>query len=125
MDYLLVALGGGVGASARYGLGGWLTNRYGAGFPIGTLLVNLSGALLIGLLFTYLTEQMVTDPLWRRLLIIGFLGGYTTFSSYTYEAFLLAEQGHWGRAATYVIGSNVIGLAACVAGVALARLALR
>lgn len=122
MDYLWVALGGGLGASARYGLSGWLANRFGAGFPVGTFVVNVSGSLLIGLILTLLTEQLVADPLWRRFIVIGFLGGYTTFSSYTYEAFALAEQGAWGRATFYVLGSNMLGLLACYSGVVLARL---
>lgn len=125
MDYVWVALGGGLGASARYGLTGWLTNRFGPGFPIGTFVVNVTGSLLIGVILTLLTEQLVADPLWRRLVVIGFLGGYTTFSSFTYETFALAEQGAWGRAGLYVLGSNVLGLLACVAGVALVRTAGR
>lgn len=122
MDYLWVAVGGGLGASARYGLGGWLANRFGTGFPVGTFVINLTGSLLIGVILTLLTEQLVVDPLWRRLIVIGFLGGYTTFSSFTYEAFALAEQGAWGRATFYVLGSNILGLLACYSGVVMARL---
>lgn len=125
MDYLWVALGGGLGASARYAVGDWFVRRYGDGFPIGTFVVNVSGSLLIGVIVTLLIEQLDVDPLWRRFLVIGFLGGYTTFSSYTYEAFALADEGEWGRAALYVLGSNLVGLLACVSGVFLVRAFVR
>jgi CrcB protein len=109
----------------RYAVTEWCTERFGAGFPTGTLIVNVSGSLFIGILLTLLTEQLDVDPLWRRLIVVGFLGGYTTFSSYTYEAVALAEQGAWGRAGLYVVASNVLALLACVAGVALVRAAGR
>jgi CrcB protein len=76
---------------------------------------------LIGLALTFLTERYVTDPMWRLLLVIGFLGGYTTFSSYAFESIALLEQGHWSRALLYVIGSNALSLLACYGGMSLAR----
>jgi CrcB protein len=79
------------------------------------------GAFLIGILLTALTERMVADPSARLVIVVGFLGGYTTFSSYTYEAIFMAERGNWLGAASYVLGSNLIGLAACAAGIGLAR----
>src|SRR5687767_9180111 len=103
MDFILVALGGGVGAVCRYGVGLLVVGRLDDSFPFNTLLVNVSGSLAIGILVAVLTEMM---PAWRLLLIVGFLGGYTTFSSYTYEAVALAEAGSWGLAAWYIVGSN-------------------
>jgi CrcB protein len=79
MDSLWVALGGGLGATARYVLGGWVVARLGSGFPFHTLLINVTGSLAIGVLLVLLTERLVVDPAWRLLLVVGFLGGYTTF----------------------------------------------
>lgn len=125
MEYLWVGVGGFAGANVRYVLGAWIGNRLGAGFPYGTFLINISGSLLIGAILTLLTEQFVADPLWRRLIVIGFLGGYTTFSSYSFEAMALIEEGNWSRALTYVLGTNVLGLLACYLGIILARTAER
>ena len=121
MEYVWVGVGGFAGANVRYVLGAWIGNRLGAGFPYGTFFINLSGSLLIGVILTLLTEQLVVDPLWRRLIVIGFLGGYTTFSSYSYEALALIEQGSWNRALSYVIASNILGLFACYLGIIMAR----
>src|SRR5258708_19150305 len=112
MEYLWVGGGGLGGAVARYAVGGWIVARIGAQFPYHTLIVNLTGSLAIGLLLTLLTERVVADPVWRLLLITGFLGGYTTFSSYTYEALGLVEGGDLLPAVWYVLGSNGLGLAA-------------
>ncbi len=121
LDYLLVGAGGFLGANARYVLGSVIAERVGTAFPYGTLVVNLTGSLAIGIVLVLLTERLAADPAWRLLLVVGFLGGYTTFSSYTFEALLLAETGQWARAVWYVLGSNVLGLAAAFAGMLLAR----
>jgi CrcB protein len=121
VEFLWVGVGGFAGANARYALGRYLVDRLGAAFPYGTFLINISGSLLIGLALTFLTERYVTDPMWRLLLVIGFLGGYTTFSSYAFESIALLEQGHWSRALLYVIGSNALSLLACYGGMSLAR----
>jgi fluoride exporter len=121
VDYVWIGLGSIAGANARYALGRWFGDRYGAAFPYGTFVINVTGALLVGVLLTLLTERLVADPRWRLLLVVGFLGSYTTFSTYTYEAFVLADRGDWARGTAYVLGSNAVGLAACVGGVVLAR----
>lgn len=121
MDYLLVGIGGFLGANARYGMTRLVADRLGAAWPWGTFLINVLGAFLIGILLTLLTERTVADPAWRQVIVIGFLGGYTTFSSYTFEAIALAQRGNWGPAALYVIGSNALGLIACATGIGLAR----
>ncbi len=121
MDYLWVGLGGFVGANARYALGVWIVNRVGPAFPLHTLVINVSGSLAIGIILVLLTERLVVDPAWRLLLVVGFLGGYTTFSSYTFEALALVEQGDWLPAAWYVLGSNGLGLAAAYLGMVIAR----
>jgi CrcB protein len=95
----------------RRGLGA----RLGPAFPTATLLVNVSGSLAIGVLAALLTERAA--PAWRLLLVVGVLGGYTTFSTYALEAVALAQRGEWGL--WYVVGSNGLALAACAAGMAL------
>ncbi len=121
MDYLWVGIGGFLGANARFALGRFVADRLGGGFPWGTFLVNLSGSFLIGVLLTVLIERAVASPIGRPFLVVGFLGGYTTFSAYTFEAVALAMDGKWATAGVYVLGSNLLGLAACGAGIALAR----
>lgn len=121
MEYLWIGLGGFLGANARYALGVWIVDRLGAAFPLHTLVINLSGSLAIGAILVLLTERLVADPAWRLFLVVGFLGGYTTFSSYTFEALELARDGEWLAAAGYVLGSNVLGLAATYLGMVLAR----
>jgi fluoride exporter len=125
MDSLWVAVGGGLGATTRYLLGGWVVARLGSGFPFHTLLINVSGSLAIGVLLVLLTERLVADPAWRLLLVVGFLGGYTTFSSYTFEALSLLEEGDWLAAVGYVLGSNGLGLLAAYVGMLLARVIRR
>ncbi len=125
MEYLWVGVGGFLGANARYALGVWIVGRLGAEFPFHTLLINVTGSFVIGVLLVLLSERLAVDPAWRLLLVVGFLGGYTTFSSYTFEALALAEGGRWLAAAWYVLGSNGLGLIAAYAGVVLARLLAR
>ena len=118
---LWVGIGGFVGANARYLLGRVLAGRVGDGFPVATLLVNVSGSFAIGVVLTLLVERRVGDPAWRLLIAVGFLGGYTTFSAYAFETLTLIERGQWTRAAAYVLASNAVGLLACGGGMALVR----
>lgn len=121
MEIVWVGIGGAVGAIARYLVGRELTERVGGLFPWGTFTVNVVGALLIGVLFALLTERGVGHDHLRFLLVVGFLGGFTTFSSYTLEAINLLESGHWPTALLYLVGSNALALAACLAGMASVR----
>jgi CrcB protein len=102
-------------------LGRAIMNRTESSFPYGTFVVNITGSFLIGVLLTLLTERWVADPAWRLVIVIGFLGGYTTFSTYTFEAVRLFQDGQALRGLTYVVGSNVLGLIACFMGIVLAR----
>jgi CrcB protein len=120
--YLWVGAGGGLGAIARFALGAGVAARLGTAFPAGTLLINVTGSLAIGVLLVLLTERLAAPPVWRLFLVVGFLGGYTTFSSYTFEALALLEAGAWAQGAGYVLASNGLGLTACYAGMVLARL---
>lgn len=122
MDMVWVGLGAVVGANARYLVSDIVASRAGTAFPWGTMLINVSGSLVIGVVLTLLTERFLAAPHWRLLLVVGFLGSYTTFSSYTYEALALVDRSEWSPALLYVIGSNIAGLLACYAGIVLARL---
>lgn len=121
MDYLLVGVGGFLGANLRYVVSTWIAGRVGAEFPTGTMVINVTGSIVIGFLMVLLTERLLANPLWRLLLVTGFLGGYTTFSSYTYETLGLLESGDWLRAAFYFFGSSGIGLLAVFLGVMAGR----
>src|SRR5215204_590465 len=83
-------------------MGRAVADRLGTAFPYGTLLVNLLGAFLVGVLLTLVTEHVLTDPFWRQLTVVGFLGGFTTFSAYTFETVALLEGGRWGAGLGYV-----------------------
>jgi fluoride exporter len=118
-----VAVGAMLGANLRFVVGNWAAERFGADFPYGTFLINVTGALAIGIVLSFMGERVGISPLWRLFFATGFLGGYTTFSSYAWEALLLAQEGDWLPAAGYVLGSNVIGFAGVWLGATLARLA--
>jgi CrcB protein len=124
-DTLWIGLGGFVGANVRYWLGTLIVDRVGSAFPWHTMFINVSGSLLIGLMMAMLLERSMVDSAWRLLLVVGFLGGYTTFSSYTFEALVLIEKGEWGGALLYALGSNVLGLLAAAGGMALVRALVR
>jgi fluoride exporter len=122
--YLWVALGGAAGAAARYGVAQWAGGRWGWTFPWGTFAVNITGSLAIGLLMALLIGRGA-DPAYRLLLVTGFLGGYTTFSSFSLETLSLIETRRFGEAALYVAGSVLLGLLGCFGGLAVGRLLIR
>jgi len=111
-----------LGANLRYVIMVWSIDQWGTDFPYGTLIVNVSGAFAIGIILAYLGERLEISLLWRLFFVTGFLGGYTTFSAYAWEALILAEQGAWLQAGAYVLGSNVLGFAGVWLGASLARL---
>jgi CrcB protein len=117
---LWVGLGGFVGAIARYLLATWIAGRAGTAFPLGTLVINLSGSLVLGLLVGVL-ENHVTPPTLRLALATGFLGAYTTFSTFTYETIRLVEEGSFLLAALNAGGSLALGLGAVFGGLGLGR----
>ena len=119
-----VAVGGAVGSVARYLVGLTVQSRSGLDFPVGTLLVNLSGCLLLGFLAGYLLQTSAVSPEIRALLTTGLCGGYTTFSTFCYETVTLIQDADWRRAGLYV-GLSVLGsLGATILGLAGARLLL-
>ncbi len=119
--YLWVALGGIVGACARYALARFVAKIAGTAFPYGTLLINVTGSLILGFFLIWSTERALVDQRIKLFLAIGFCGAYTTFSSYAFESFAYFEQGHWGLFATNVVANNVLCLAAVMLGAAMAR----
>jgi fluoride exporter len=119
--YSWIALGAIVGASARYFLSGYLARNLATSFPCGTLIINITGSLLLGFFLVLTGERVLVDVRWRWLIAIGFCGSYTTFSSYAFETFALFEQGQWLLVLWNVAGSNLLCLASVAAGAALAR----
>lgn len=121
MRLLLVLAGGALGSGARYLIALWMAARFGAVFPWGTLTVNVLGSFLIGLIATFADEHGALSANLRVLLIVGLLGGFTTFSSFSIETLRLIESDTPIRAAVYVAGSLVLTLGAAMIGVAVGR----
>lgn len=119
--FLLISTGAVLGANARYWLGVWCAEKWGTTFPYGTLLINLTGSLLLGFFMTLATERFLLDPRWRFLIAIGFLGAYTTFSTYTYESYSLLAKGQWIAGLFNLLGSSLLGLLGVGLGVFLAK----
>lgn len=119
LQVLFVALGGAIGSAARYLVGGWFAARFGAAFPYGTFVVNVTGSFIVGLFLAYAQERVSLSPYWRLFFAVGFVGGYTTFSTYEYESVRLLQDGEMLLAAVYLIGSVVTGGVAAIAGIAL------
>jgi CrcB protein len=122
LQYLWIGLGGFLGANARYLLQQWAAGRWGADFPYGTMLVNISGSFVIAFFLTLATGRLVIPLEARLFFAVGFLGGFTTFSSFSYETFLLAQQSAWWAAGLNFIGNNLLSLAGVLLGVLVGQL---
>lgn len=116
-----LSIAGAIGTLARYGVEGWVSDRTGGGFPWGTFVVNITGAFLLGLVFTVLTERLTLAAWVRSAVTIGFFGAYTTFSTLSFETFRLAEDGQVMLAFANSLGSLIVGFAAVYGGVVLGR----
>lgn len=122
MRFLLICLGGAVGTGARYGVGGLCARWLGADFPYGTLVVNVLGSFLIGFIQQVgLTTLAIPDTV-RLVLTIGVMGGFTTYSSFSYETLRLVEEGSWLQATINVVATTGLCLGVCVLGLALGRI---
>jgi CrcB protein len=121
VSYLLILGGGGAGSLARYLVGSALMTRFATRFPLGTLAVNVTGSFLIGLLMTLLTERFQPHPNWRLVLVVGFLGGYTTFSSFEWETYAAVREGGFWIGLANVVGSVTLGYMAVWLGALLGR----
>jgi len=116
-----IAFGAAVGGVSRYYLSAAVQHRMGTTFPWGTLLINITGSLILGFIMYYALATPSVSVGWRLMIAIGFCGAYTTFSSYAFETMYYFEQGHWLLFAANILANNVLCLAAVLAGVALAR----
>ena len=121
MKFLWIGLGGFLGANLRYLLQNWAAGRWGPDFPYGTLIINISGSLILGFFITLVTQRVAVSPDWRAFVAVGLLGGFTTFSSFTVETLSLLQMGRWPAAALYLAGNVCLGLLGAYLGVILAR----
>ena len=121
MVYLLIALGGAAGSLLRYSMGGAVQRTSATGFPIGTLVVNVSGCFLIGILLRQFMNMQLSHDL-RALLIVGFCGGFTTFSTFSAETVTLIDGGEYARAVAYIVLSIGLCLVATLAGMTMMRM---
>jgi CrcB protein len=121
-NFLLISAGAVLGANARYWLATWAAQKWGVSFPYGTLIINISGSLILGFFMTLATERFLLDPRWRLLFAVGFLGAYTTFSTYTYESYNLLLNGQWLPGLTNLFGSTLLGVLAVGLGIFLGKL---
>lgn len=119
--YLLIAAGGALGSLTRYWVGSAIGSRLGSRFPYGTFVINLTACIIIGFSLTYLGRRVELSPAWRYLIPIGYVGAYSTFSTYEWETLSTMRAGAFGLAALYAAGSLILGLAATWLGVVLAE----
>jgi CrcB protein len=120
-DFVIVSIGAIVGANAR-----WIISRYaakllGPAFPYGTLIINILGSVIVGFFIIWTSERVLVDPRWRLLIVVGFCGAFTTFSSYAFETMAYFEQGQWALMVANVLSNNLLCLGAALAGMVLAR----
>jgi fluoride exporter len=120
-DFLVIALGAILGANARYLLSRYSARIMGPVFPYGTLLINVLGSMIVGFFVVWTTERVLADPRWRLLVVVGFCGSFTTFSSYAFESMAYFEQGQWLLMLTNILSNNLLCLGAALAGMAVAR----
>ncbi len=121
LNVVIIGIGGFFGAIARYGAALWIGQRWGRTFPLGTFFINVTGSFLIGLLMSLFTERFMVNPQWRLMLVVGFLGAYTTFSTFEYETGALLKDGEWMIATLNIVMSVFAGLLALKAGEVLAK----
>lgn len=121
MTYVWIGIGAAIGANLRYLVGQAMATWFGAGFPWGTLSINVTGSFLIGVIATLLGERLSVGSEWRLFLVVGVLGGYTTFSSFSLETFVLFDADRWLSGIAYVAASVLLGLGACALGIMLVR----
>jgi CrcB protein len=120
-DFLAISAAAIVGANLRYLLSRLAAKELGPVFPYGTLFINIVGSFIVGWFIIWTTERVLIDPRWRLLVVVGFCGSFTTFSSYAFETMAYFEQGQWGLMLANIFGNNLLCLAAALAGMAAAR----
>jgi len=110
VEYLVIGIGGFLGSNARYLVGGWAARRFGLTFPYGTFIINITGSFLLGLFMAFLRDRAFIHPNCRLFFAVGFLGAYTTFSTFTYESLRLLQDGSFFLILVNILGSVVVGL---------------
>jgi CrcB protein len=120
-NFLAISVAAIVGANLRYLLSRLAARELGPIFPYGTLFINIVGSFIVGFFVIWSTERVLIDPRWRLLVVIGFCGSFTTFSSYAFETMAYFEQGQWGLMLANVLSNNLLCLGGALAGMALAR----
>jgi len=120
-DFLAISVAAIVGANLRYLLSRLAAKELGPIFPYGTLFINIVGSFIVGFFVIWTTERVLLDPRWRLLVVIGFCGSFTTFSSYAFETVAYFEQGQWGLMLANILSNNLLCLGGALAGMALAR----
>jgi CrcB protein len=121
LDFFAISLGAVAGANLRYWTSRYSVRLLGAVFPYGTLIINVLGSFLVGFFVTWTTERVMVDPRWRLLVVVGFCGGYTTYSSFAFETMAFLETGQWMLMTVNFVSNNVLACLAVLAGIALAR----
>ncbi|MGN6730453.1 MAG: fluoride efflux transporter CrcB [Candidatus Binatia bacterium] len=122
MVYLVIGIGGVLGANARYLVTGWAANKFGTVFPYGTFIINMSGAIVLGFLMAFLQDRAFIHPNYRLFFATGFCGAYTTFSTFTYESLVLIQNGSFLLAFSNLFGSLVVGMIGIFLGFVLGRM---
>jgi CrcB protein len=120
-NFLAISAGAIAGANARYLITRFAAKALGPMFPYGTLFINVTGSFVAGFFMIWTSERVIVDPRWRLLVVIGFCGGFTTFSSYAYETMAYLEQGQWAMMISNILANNILCLLAAVVGMSLAR----
>ncbi len=120
-DFLAISVAAIVGANLRYLISRLAAREFAPVFPFGTLTINIVGSFIVGFFVIWTTERVLVDPRWRLLVVIGFCGSFTTFSSYAFETMSYFEQGQWGLMLANVLSNNLLCLGGALAGMALAR----
>ena len=116
---LLVAIGGGIGSATRYLVGGWFAARFGSAFPYGTFAINVTASFIVGFFLAFAQERVSLAPNLRLFVAVGFIGGYSTFSTFEYESVRLLQDGEMLLGAVYLLGSVITGGLAAIGGIAL------
>jgi CrcB protein len=120
-DFLAISIAAVFGANLRYIISRFAVKELGPVFPYGTLIINVLGSFIVGWFVIWTTERVLIDPRWRLLVVVGFCGSFTTFSSYAFESMAFFEQGQWGLMLANIFSNNILCLAGALAGMAVAR----
>jgi CrcB protein len=120
-DFFAISVAAIAGANLRFLMSRLAAKEFGPVFPAGTLIINILGSFIVGFFVIWTTERVLLDPRWRLLVVVGFCGSFTTFSSYAFETISYLEQGQWGLMVANILSNNLLCLGSALAGMAVAR----